>query len=214
MVSWRENVDPLIKEHLEAQIRETTKNQSTYMQADEPALAQLWVSIANLSKQLFNLNLKIKYMEKLVKDTLERSREVPKEESVSLVFNSKPEKNSKPEEGFKKIRIGDKTLIGQMEMTPGYLHWVDAQGGVWEMPPKRRGERKGSRTRIGEVDIEQGTLHWVDAQGRIWEMSPKRRKKGVKNKKKVIKVVSKKKIAKKKKPVKKKITRKKQKKKR
>jgi len=98
MPSWRENVDPLIKEHLEAQIRETTKYQTTYMQSANPQNAQLWVAIANLSKQIFNINLKIKYMEKLIKDVLEKVEKqnvgTVLQEPVSTILEAKPDINT------------------------------------------------------------------------------------------------------------------------
>lgn len=72
-MAWRDNVDPMIKNHLELQIKESAKFNS-YKKAKNPALAQLWVAVANLSKQIFDLNLKLNYLENALKD-LGRSKE-------------------------------------------------------------------------------------------------------------------------------------------
>jgi hypothetical protein len=141
MQSWRENVDPLIKEHLEAQIRETTKHQSTYMQSSSPQTAQLWVAVANLSKQVFNLNLKIKYMEKLVKDTLEKVEQgnfAPRvSEPVSLILNAKPEPRTRDSKG--RIRIG------HVDRDPKKMVYVDGEGDVYQTDFKKKGKKSSSK---------------------------------------------------------------------
>ncbi|MFH1209378.1 MAG: hypothetical protein V1663_01155 [archaeon] len=68
MKSWRNNVDPLIKDHLEIQIKEASKHKKSYEQAKNKGNAQLWIALANISKQTFNIELKIKYMERLLQD--------------------------------------------------------------------------------------------------------------------------------------------------
>lgn len=68
MKSWRDGIDKSLKEHLELQVRETALFKNAYTKADNPVNAQLWVAIANLSKQMFDLNLKVKFLEKILQE--------------------------------------------------------------------------------------------------------------------------------------------------
>lgn len=65
---WRENIDTMIKDHLEIQINESAKHRNSYKKSKDPAKAQLWVAVANLSKQIFEMNLKLNYIERALKD--------------------------------------------------------------------------------------------------------------------------------------------------
>ncbi len=69
---WRKNVDPIIKGYLDLQIKETTKFKEAYSKAKNKPNAQLWIAIANMTKHIFNLELKIKYLEGTIKDLNER----------------------------------------------------------------------------------------------------------------------------------------------
>ena len=78
-MKWRNNVDPIIKNHLEVQIKEAAKNKSAIVASNEPKIAQLWIAIANLSKQNFDLSLRVKYMERALREALkQKPLEVPK----------------------------------------------------------------------------------------------------------------------------------------
>lgn len=72
---WRKNIDLSIRDHLEAQINETGRYRNSYKLAKNPAEAQLWCAIANLSKQIFDLHLKMNYLERALKDTLQRKKD-------------------------------------------------------------------------------------------------------------------------------------------
>ncbi|MFH1331927.1 MAG: hypothetical protein ABIH63_01440 [archaeon] len=74
MKSWREKVDPSIKDHLEVQVAEAAKHKEAYKEADDPANAQLWCALANLSKQITELSMRMKYLENAVKQALPRAR--------------------------------------------------------------------------------------------------------------------------------------------
>ncbi len=63
-MSWRKEVDPIIKKYLEREIIEASKQEKAYKKAKDKSTAQLWCSIANLSKQIFDINLKLMYLEK------------------------------------------------------------------------------------------------------------------------------------------------------
>ena len=71
-MAWIKNVDPIIKEHLDLQVKEAVKFRSAYLKSKNPANAQLWIAIANISKHMFNLELKIKYLEGTIKDLNDR----------------------------------------------------------------------------------------------------------------------------------------------
>jgi len=75
-MDWKKNIDPLLKTHLEKQIAESLRHRSVYNLAKNPANAQLWVAITNLSKELFDINLKLNYLERALQETL--SKKTPK----------------------------------------------------------------------------------------------------------------------------------------
>ncbi len=89
MTSWRTQVDPAIRNHLEIQIREATKNRKAILQAENAANAQLWCAIANLSKQNFNLELRLKYLEKLLGDLLKsKTKSKKKQKEIDKILKS------------------------------------------------------------------------------------------------------------------------------
>ncbi len=68
MADWRDRINPVIKSHLETQIKETTAHKDSYSRARDPTRAQTWVAIANLSKQIFDMHLRVKVLEKALAD--------------------------------------------------------------------------------------------------------------------------------------------------
>ena len=97
MENWRDKVSKDIFEHLEVQINESTKYKEAYETAFDKGKAQLWVAIATLSKQIFDLNLKMNYLEGLLREFDKKVKDVQKD----------------VEEGIKKIKIekkGDKLI--------------------------------------------------------------------------------------------------------
>ena len=68
MENWRSKINPQLKKHLELQIKESAKNKRAIKSAKNKAISQLWCSIALLSKQNSELNLKFKYLEQALKD--------------------------------------------------------------------------------------------------------------------------------------------------
>jgi len=67
-MDWREKIDKIIKPHVEHQIKEASKERGAYLSADDPKNAQLWVAVGNLSKQIFELNLRLNYLERALRD--------------------------------------------------------------------------------------------------------------------------------------------------
>ncbi|MAG47029.1 hypothetical protein CL617_00350 [archaeon] len=68
MANWRDKVSKDISDHLEAQINESTKYKKAYGEAPSKSNAQLWIAIGTISKQIFDLNLKMNYLEGALKD--------------------------------------------------------------------------------------------------------------------------------------------------
>jgi hypothetical protein len=65
---WRSSVDPLIRDYLELLVSESAKQRHAYKGAKNTANGQLWCALAILSKQVFDMGLKIKFLEKALKD--------------------------------------------------------------------------------------------------------------------------------------------------
>ena len=82
MTNWKKDIDKSIEDHLELQIRETLPYKKAYSQAKNPTNAQLWVAVANLSKQIFDLNLKIKFLEKALQELVK-----PKDRKEVKILN-------------------------------------------------------------------------------------------------------------------------------
>lgn len=73
-MSWRTKIDPILKSHLEVLIKETAKEKEALEESRNPKMSQLWLAIANLSKQNFDLNLKVKFLESALKDILKTKK--------------------------------------------------------------------------------------------------------------------------------------------
>ena len=87
-MSWRDKIDPSIKSHLELQIRETTRHKPAYSLAKDKAVSQLWCAIANLSKQNFDLNLKIKFLENALRELSQKREQEPIKKKSSRLEKS------------------------------------------------------------------------------------------------------------------------------
>ena len=85
-MNWRKDVDPLIKDHLEAQIKESFRHRKNYKNSKDVSKAQLWVAIANLAKQVFDLNLKVKFLEKALQEIGGKKKKV--DDDVKAVLDN------------------------------------------------------------------------------------------------------------------------------
>ncbi len=70
--NWRVRLEEPVKKHLELQVRETFKHKRSYKSSKNPSNAQIWVGIANLSRQIFELNLRMNVLERSIKDIYEK----------------------------------------------------------------------------------------------------------------------------------------------
>jgi len=62
-------VDSNLKPHLERQVQESVKQKRAYSRAKNKSIAQLWCVIASMSKELFDLKLRLNYLEKTLQKT-------------------------------------------------------------------------------------------------------------------------------------------------
>ena len=66
-MKWRLSLEPSVRAHLEKQISDTGKYKDSYFQAKDPSKAQLWCAVTNLSMQVFDLNVRLHYLEDMIK---------------------------------------------------------------------------------------------------------------------------------------------------
>lgn len=118
MADWRNKVDPALRDYLEAQVRETNIHKNAYNSAKNQANAQLWIAIAVLSKQLFNMNMKLNVLEDALREintkvmsvnTVHEKIEVPKVVEAVKVKTEKKlvKKTIKPKVTAKKAKKGN-----------------------------------------------------------------------------------------------------------
>lgn len=67
-MSWRENLNKGIKPYIERLIRESFLYKNEYNEAADRGKAQLWISLALLSKQLSEIELKLRLFEGVLKE--------------------------------------------------------------------------------------------------------------------------------------------------
>lgn len=70
-MSWRNKISPSLKPHLERQINESHKQKKAYKNDSN---AQLWCAIANLSKEVFDLKLRLTYLEKTIQTLIKNNK--------------------------------------------------------------------------------------------------------------------------------------------
>ena len=91
-MNWRENVDPVIKDYLEALIKSTQSNKEAFNLSKNKPNSQLWAALSIIYKQTFNLDQRIKYIEKLLKDILQEVKQLKEHQEtteIKLVQKSK-----------------------------------------------------------------------------------------------------------------------------
>ena len=71
-MDWRLSLAPSVRAHLEKQISGTGQYKESYLRAKDPSNAQLWCAITNLSMELFNANVKIVFLEKALKELIDK----------------------------------------------------------------------------------------------------------------------------------------------
>ena len=102
MKSWRDKVDPIIKSHLEAQVKQTLQHKDAYNQAKDKGKAQLWIAVSSLSKQIVALEIKVRYLENVLKDMILKINELKEQEVKPVKKPKKVKKKAKKKKTKKK----------------------------------------------------------------------------------------------------------------
>jgi hypothetical protein len=86
MVNWRESVKSPLNLHLEKVIRKSAEQREIIKLADDKKTAQLWIAISQLSKDLQESKIRIKYLESILVGLLgsKRKRTKSKKEISEL----------------------------------------------------------------------------------------------------------------------------------
>ena len=58
-MKWRKVLHPTLKPHLEHQISETFRHRKVISRSEDPKTAQLWVAVANLTKEIYEIKQKV-----------------------------------------------------------------------------------------------------------------------------------------------------------
>ncbi len=61
---WTEQLNPILKDHLNKQLLQINKHKKAFAKAKDPSKAQLWCAIAYLTKQVSELDYKVKSLER------------------------------------------------------------------------------------------------------------------------------------------------------
>ncbi len=61
---WQNKLDPAIREHFDDLIKKVVKEKKAYSNANNPSKAQLWSALAVLSKEVSDLQLEVKRLQK------------------------------------------------------------------------------------------------------------------------------------------------------
>lgn len=85
MSSWRNEIDEGIRSHLELQIKEASKYRKSYLKARDVSKAQLWCAVANLSKQIHQLNTKLTQIEKELYSEKQPPKKVKYKKAADLI---------------------------------------------------------------------------------------------------------------------------------
>lgn len=60
----------MLQKHLGAIIKEASRDKKAILNSKDPKVAQLWVAIANLAQQNFDLNQRVKLLEGALRDSI------------------------------------------------------------------------------------------------------------------------------------------------
>ncbi len=74
MANWRENIKSPLKLHLDKVIKGSAEYKEDIVLAKDQKIAQLWISLAQLSKDLRESKVRIKYLEAIVVELLEEKK--------------------------------------------------------------------------------------------------------------------------------------------
>ena len=84
-MDWKEKLDSKTRKHVEAHLRATFGSRDAIINSKDKKTAQLWVAIANLSEEILKLNMKIKFLEMVLKESIGKKNK--KEEAKKIIDN-------------------------------------------------------------------------------------------------------------------------------
>ena len=73
-MNWRNQINPIIKDHVEVRVRQSAEDREAILDASNPREAQLWIALGHLSKEVTDANMKLRYLEKALADTLKAKK--------------------------------------------------------------------------------------------------------------------------------------------
>ncbi len=68
---WRDDLDPELVRKLEKLLKRTKTYEDAYKSADTPAMAQVWVAMAEMFSQMERMNARIRKLEQTQQELLE-----------------------------------------------------------------------------------------------------------------------------------------------
>ena len=116
-MSWRKDFDKSLKPYIERLIRESFNYKKQYSKAVDPGKAQLWIALATISKQLYDVELKLRYLERVLQQIspkfkgleAERKKEEAKvKEIIKKIARGKLVKPPKPKKVKKSKKAKEK----------------------------------------------------------------------------------------------------------
>jgi len=78
MEDWRESVKSPLKLHLEKAIKKSAEHRDSINLARDKKTAQLWIALSQLSKELQESKVRIKYLEHILVELLESKKKYTK----------------------------------------------------------------------------------------------------------------------------------------
>ncbi len=110
-MTWRENLDKNLRPYVERLIKESFEYKKVFDSAKDKGKAQLWIALAILSKQIYDIKLELKYIERTLQDIskLKRKKEEKEVEKfikeLAGIKKTKKTKTRKAKKKKSKIKI-------------------------------------------------------------------------------------------------------------
>ncbi len=74
MVDWKQELDPILKDYLNSILKEVIKNRDAYSKAKDKKIAQLWIAIALLYREINLLRAEIEEIKQYISEGDERKK--------------------------------------------------------------------------------------------------------------------------------------------
>lgn len=97
MQTWRDDVEVLIRKHLEHLISKSVKQRNAYRKAKNTANAQLWCALAEIARINFELEQENKLFKKLIADLNQKYKFLEKSLKEIVPEEKKKNKNNEKE---------------------------------------------------------------------------------------------------------------------